>query len=207
MSKYLSSVSVQCGASMGSRPEFAKAARRLGTTLAGAGICVVYGGVRTGLMGCLADAVLENGGRIIGVVPRLLLERGLAHEGLSELRIVETMHERKSLMLELADATISLPGGVGTMDEFWEVLAGAQLGLHCKPCGILNSDGYYDLLLAFMDHALAKGLLSATDKSNVIVTDNPESLLAKLSESVAGRRATSNLQEEKDRRTTWAPLI
>jgi len=98
------------------------------------------------------------------------------------------MHERKSLMLELADATIVLPGGVGTQDEFWEVLAGAQLGLHSKPCGILNIDGYYDSLLAFIDRALAEGLLSATDKGNVIVSDNPEALLVGLSELVAGRR-------------------
>jgi uncharacterized protein (TIGR00730 family) len=158
------------------------------------GIRVVYGGVKTGLMGSLADSVLEHGGEITGVVPQFLVDDGLAHEGLSELRIVASMNERKSLMLDLSDATVVLPGGVGTMDEFWEVLAGAQLGLHSKPCGILNVNGYYDPLLVFIDRALAEGLLSATDKSNVIVNDNPEALLSGLSEVVAGRRAASKLQ-------------
>lgn len=193
----LSAVFVQCGAKAGASSAFRVAARELGRTLAAAGILVVYGGIKTGLMELLAEAVLECGGQITGVVPRFLVEAGLAYDQLSELRIVETMHERKSLMLELADAIIVLPGGVGTQDEFWEVLAGAQLGLHSKPCGILNVDGYYDSLLAFIDRALAEGLLSATDKSNVIVSDNAEALLVALTEAVAGRRATSLCQDKR----------
>lgn len=155
---------------------------------------VVYGGVRTGLMGSLADSVLEHGGQVTGVVPQFLVDEGLAHEGLSELRIVASMSDRKNLMLDLSDATVVLPGGVGTMDEFWEVLAGAQLGLHSKPCGILNVNGYYDPLLAFVDRALVEGLLSATDKGNVIVNGNPEALLSGLSQLVAGRLAASKSQ-------------
>ena len=161
------------------------------------GIRVIYGGVRTGLMGALANSVLEHGGEVTGVVPQFLVDEGLAHEGLSDLRIVASMNERKNLMLGLSDATIVLPGGVGTMDEFWEVLAGAQLGLHSKPCGVLNVNGYYDPLLVFIDRALAEGLLSDADKGNVIVNRNPEALLSGLSEVVAGRLAPSGIQRFK----------
>jgi uncharacterized protein (TIGR00730 family) len=133
-------------------------------------------------MGSLANSVLEHGGTVIGVVPGFLKDQGLAQDGLTELRVVETMHERKNLMVELADAIIILPGGVGTQDEFWEVLAGAQLRLHSKPCGILNVDGYYDSLLAFIDRALAEEFISAGDKDNVLVSQHPEQLLAELSE-------------------------
>lgn len=185
----VTSVYVQCGSKAGVSPAFNDAARNLGRVLAAAGIRVVYGGVRTGLMGALADSILEHGGHVIGVLPRFLADEGLAHERLSELRIVSSMNERKSVMLALSDATIVLPGGVGTQDEFWEVLAAAQLGFHAKPCGILNVEGYYDSLLVFIDRALAEGFLSATDRRNILVGWHPEQLIADLSERAFQGRA------------------
>jgi uncharacterized protein (TIGR00730 family) len=182
----LTSIGVQCGSHPGMNPAFMTAASEVGKALASAGICVVYGGVRTGLMGALADSVLEHGGCVIGVIPQCLADEGLAHGGLSELNIVSTMNERKTRMLELSEATMILPGGVGTQDEFWEYLAAAQLGFHAKPCGILNVDGYYDPLLAFIDRALAEGFLSAADKRNVVVGQSEVALIAELSQRVSG---------------------
>jgi len=123
---------------------------------------------------------------VIGVLPQFLMDEGIAHSGLSELSIVSTMNERKLRMIELSEATIILPGGVGTQDEFWEYLAGAQLGFHAKPCGILNVEGYYDSLLAFIDHAYAEGFVSVADKRNVIVKRNARELIAELSQTVFG---------------------
>ena len=193
----LGSVYVQCGSRAGVNPTFTAAAARLGETLAAVGIRVIFGGVGTGLMGSLARSVLEHGGQIVGVVPGFLVEAGLAHSGLSDLRVVSTMNERKAVMLELSDAMIVLPGGVGTQDEFWEVLAGAQLGMHRKPCGILNVEGYYDSLLAFIDRALSEGLLSATDKGNILVSEDPEELIGELSRKAAERMvlASSAIEE------------
>lgn len=182
----LHSVGVQCGSKLGLNPAFQDAARELGTALATAGIRVVYGGVRTGLMGTLADSILAHGGYVVGVLPQCLMEEGLAHRELSELNVVSTMSERKTRMLELSEATIILPGGVGTQDEFWEVLTAAQLGLHAKPCGVLNVDGYYDPLLAFIDRALAEGFMSAADRRNLLVGRNAETLIADLSQRVLG---------------------
>ena len=176
------SVSVQCGSHPGKSPAFDEAARNLGRALAQSGIRVIFGGVRTGLMGSLADSVMEHGGRIIGVLPRFLLDEGIAHDGLTELKIVASMAARKDVMLELADATIVLPGGVGTQDEFWEVLASAQLGFHAKPCALLNTDGYYDSLLAFIDRAVAEGFMPAAERNNIMVARVPEDLIAQLSE-------------------------
>lgn len=177
----LASVYVQCGSKPGTRPAYEAAARHLGRALAEASICVVYGGVRTGLMGSLADAVLEGGGQVVGVLPEFIAGSGMAHEGLSEMRVVASMAERKALMLELSDAVIMLPGGVGTQDEFWEVLAAAQLGLHAKPCGLLNTEGYYDCLLAFIDRAVAEGFFPADERSSIVVAKEPEHLLETLS--------------------------
>jgi uncharacterized protein (TIGR00730 family) len=177
----LASVYVQCGSKPGTRPVYDAAARNLGRALAEASIRVVYGGVRTGLMGSLADAVLEGGGQVIGVLPDFIAGSGMAHEGLSEMRVVASMAERKALMLELSDAAIMLPGGVGTQDEFWEVLSAAQLGLHAKPCGLLNTEGYYDCLLAFIDRAVAEGFFPAEERSNIVVAKEPEHLVAALS--------------------------
>jgi uncharacterized protein (TIGR00730 family) len=133
-------------------------------------------------MGVLADAVLEHSGHITGVIPQCLVEQGLLHEGLSELRIVDAMHERKRLMLEVSDAVIVLPGGVGTQDEFWDVLTCAQLGLYAKPCGILNIDGFYDSLLAFIAKAQSEGFILAADRDNLIISDNPAQLISALAE-------------------------
>lgn len=185
----VTSVYVQCGSKPGLSPAFTAAARNLGRGLAAAGIRVVYGGVGTGLMGSLADAVLEHGGQVLGVLPGFIADSALAHEGLSEVRIVASMAERKALMLQLSEAVIMLPGGVGTQDEFWEVLATAQLGLHATPCGILNVDGYFDALLAFIDRALLEGFLSVADKDNILVSDDPEELIGKLSRKAAERMA------------------
>jgi len=196
----LATVSVQCGSRPGIDPAFEGAARELGSALVSANLSVVYGGMATGLMGFLADSVLEQGGRIVGVIPRFLNKAGLRHEGLAELHVVKTMEERKSLMLDLADATIVLPGGVGTMDEFWEVLAGAQLEQHSKPCGLLNISGYYDSLLAFMDRALREGLISLSDKNNVIVGDNSKVLIERLFEAVAVTRLPALRDSRREER-------
>lgn len=185
MKSGLRSAGVYCGSSPGINPAFHLAARNVGQTLAESGIRLVYGGLRTGLMGALADAALEHGGTVTGVVPRFLMDKGLVHEGISELRIVSSMHERKCVMLDLSDATIILPGGIGTQDELWEVLAGAQLGFHRKPCGILNVEGYYNSLFAFIDQALAQGFLSAADRNTVQISDEPEPLIRTLSDKVA----------------------
>ena len=147
-------ICVFCGSSSGLRPAYAAAAGSLARHLAANRITVVYGGSKVGLMGILADAALAVGGEVIGVIPDSLIEKEVAHARLSDLRVVKSMHERKALMAELSDAFIALPGGFGTLEEFCEVLTWAQLGLHRKPCGILNIEGYYDRLLALFDMLL-----------------------------------------------------
>jgi uncharacterized protein (TIGR00730 family) len=156
----------------------------LGAALAASEIRVVYGGIKTGLMSSLVEAALARGGCVTGVVPEFFFAQGLASEDLPDLRIVRSMEERKSTMLDLSDAVIMLPGGVGTQDEFWEALVGAQLGFHKKPCGVLNVNGYYDALLAFIDRALAEGFMSAADRENILVSRCPERLIADLSDRV-----------------------
>jgi hypothetical protein len=141
---------------------------------------VVYGGAQVGLMGALAGAALAAGAEVIGVIPESLVAREIAHRGLSELRVVPTMHQRKALMAELSDAFIALPGGFGTLDEFCEVLTWSQLGIHRKPCGILNVEGYYDPLLALFDRAVADGLLKAANRALVLADSSPQRLLAQL---------------------------
>ena len=142
------------------------------------GLGLVYGGARVGLMGVLADTMLQHGGRdIIGVIPQALLDREIGHTGLADLRVVGSMHERKALMVELADAFIALPGGYGTLEEFCEVLTWAQLGLHRKPCGLLDVDGYFDPLLALFDAAVAAGFLRAENRALVLTSSEPDSLL------------------------------
>jgi uncharacterized protein (TIGR00730 family) len=155
----LHSVCVFCGSSVGVRPEFAQAAEEMGRLLAERQIRVVYGGGNVGLMGALANAALAAGGQVIGVIPQMLVDRELAHTGLTELRIVLSMHERKALMAELSDAFIALPGGLGTFEELFEVLTWAQLGIHNKPCGCLNVLAYFDALLALLNQAIAEGFL------------------------------------------------
>jgi uncharacterized protein (TIGR00730 family) len=174
------SVCVFCGANAGSRPEYAEAARRLGAALAERGLEVVFGGGHVGLMGVLADAALQAGGRVVGVIPQALVERELAHRRLSELHVVETMHQRKALMADLADAFVALPGGYGTLDELFEILTWAQLGLHGKPVGLLNVGGFFDALLAWLEHAVAERFLPAAHRDFLLVERQPEALLDRL---------------------------
>ena len=170
-------VCVFAGSSAGVRPEYMTAATDLGRVLAARGIGLVYGGARVGLMGAVADAVLTGGGEVTGVIPRSLVEKEVAHSGLTELRVVTTMHERKALMADLSDAFIALPGGWGTLDEFFEILTWAQLGLHCKPCGVLNVQGYFDRLLSFLDHSVEQGFVRREYGALLAVSDRPSTLL------------------------------
>ena len=171
---------VFAGSSAGARPEYRAAAAELGAALARRRIDVVFGGGQVGLMGVLADAVLENDGHITGVIPEALVSRDIAHAGLPDLRIVRSMHERKALMAELSDAFVALPGGWGTLEEFFEVLTWAQLGLHRKPCVLLNVAGYFDGLLSFLDHAIDERFVRAENGSLVLVASSVEALLGQL---------------------------
>ena len=173
-------VCVFCGSRAGTRPEYAAAARALGALLAERGLTLVYGGGNVGLMGHIADAALAAGGRVIGVIPQSLVDREVAHHGVSELRIVRTMHERKALMNDLADAFVALPGGFGTLDEFFEVLTWAQLGIHGKPCGLLNVAGYFDPLLAAADHMAAEGFLRPEHRHMLLAGTDARALLERL---------------------------
>lgn len=152
-------VCVFAGSNPGKRPAYDAAARALGQELVARGYGLVYGGGRVGLMGALADAVLESGGYVTGVIPHGLAVKEVAHEGLQDLRIVDSMHERKALMAELSSAFVALPGGLGTLEELFEVLTWAQLGIHAKPCCVLNAGGYYDGLVAFINHAVDQGFV------------------------------------------------
>jgi uncharacterized protein (TIGR00730 family) len=173
-------VCVFTGSSSGARPEYRKAAVTLGRLLAERGIGVVYGGARVGLMGVLADTALSAGGEVVGVIPAGLVAKEIAHTGLTDLRIVGSMHERKALMSDLADAFIALPGGWGTLEEFFEVLTWAQLGLHRKPCGLLNAHGYFDTLLAFLNHTVGEGFVRPENTGLIAVAATPGELLERL---------------------------
>jgi uncharacterized protein (TIGR00730 family) len=173
----LQSVCVFCGSSTGANAAYTEAARSLGTTLAEANIRLVFGGGHVGLMGVISNAALAAGGEVIGVIPKFLVERELAHEGLSDLRIVGSMHERKALMSDLSEGFIALPGGTGTLEEFFEVLTWAQLGEHEKPCGLLNVAGYYDPLLTAFDRMVEADFLSESNRALLLVEDDPEQLL------------------------------
>lgn len=176
----LKRICVFCGSSVGLRPAFATAARELGGTLAERGLGVVFGGGKVGLMGVLADAALAAGGEAIGVIPEALVAREIGHNGLTRLHVVRSMHERKTLMADLADAFIALPGGYGTFEEFFEAVTWTQLGIHQKPCGLLNVDGYYDALLELLVGAVADGFIRETNRSLVLDAPDVSSLLAKL---------------------------
>jgi uncharacterized protein (TIGR00730 family) len=173
---------VFCGSSSGARDSYAAAATSLARHLVANRIAIVYGGGKVGLMGKLADAALEAGGEVIGVMPRLLVEKEIAHSRLSDLRVVGSMHERKAQMAELSDAFIALPGGYGTIEEFCEILTWTQLGLQRKPCGILNTDGYYDRLLSLFDHAIAEQFLKPVHRRIVISDHRPDCLVSRLLE-------------------------
>jgi uncharacterized protein (TIGR00730 family) len=175
-------VCVFCGSSSGADPAFAATTARLGALLASRGIGLVYGGGSVGLMGVLADAVLQAGGHVIGVIPSALVLKEVAHHDLPDLRIVATMHERKALMAELADGFVALPGGLGTLDELFETLTWAQLGLHHRPCGLLDTGGYYRPLLAFLDRAVEAGFLRAQHRGLLLVDEDPERLLDRLAQ-------------------------
>lgn len=182
-------VAVFCGASNGGRPDYPKAAWELGTALADRGITVIYGGGRAGLMGAVADAALSRGGQVVGVITRLLYGRELGHEGITDLHVVETMHERKMMMATLADAFITLPGGLGTFDELFEILAWAQLGIHTKPVGLLNVNGYYDGLMTFLDHVEKENFLRLHHRTEVLFEPGVATLLDRLQETAAKKAA------------------
>jgi uncharacterized protein (TIGR00730 family) len=176
----LKRICVFCGSSVGERPAYAAAARELGCTLAERGLGVVFGGGKVGLMGVLADAALAAGGEAIGVIPEALVAREIAHNSLTELRVVRSMHERKTLMADLADAFIALAGGYGTFEEFFEAVTWTQVGIHKKPCGLLNVEGYYDALLALLNRAVADGFIREANRSLVLDAPDVPTLIEKL---------------------------
>ena len=171
-------ICVFCGSSLGARAEYAAAARELGSFLARKGIGIVFGAGNVGLMGQLADAALAGGGEVIGVIPHALVERELAHPGLSGIHVVRSMHERKALMAELSDAFIAAPGALGTFEEILEIVTWGQLGLHEKPCGVLNLRGYFDPLLALLDNAVDEGFLKPKHRGLLLVGETPADLYA-----------------------------
>jgi uncharacterized protein (TIGR00730 family) len=172
-------ITVFCGSSPGATQDYQDASRRLGQALAQRGITLVFGGGRVGLMGQLARACCEAGGRVIGVITQQLLEMEVAYTDLADLRVVASMHERKALMAELADGFIALPGGLGTLEEFFEVLTWAQLGMHPKPCGLLNTRRYFDKLTAFLDHAVEQRFIEPVHTEMIQIDESPEGLLQK----------------------------
>ena len=173
-------VCVFAGSNVGARPDYAAAARALATACAARGLGIVYGGGSVGLMGALADRALASGAEVIGVIPAPLATKELAHAGLSELRVVESMHERKATMNALADGFIALPGGLGTFEETLEVLTWAQLGIHSKPVGVLNVAGYYDGLVHWLAHAVGEGFVRREHVGLLIVADDADDLLERL---------------------------
>ena len=187
MATRVTSIAVFCGSSSGLEPEFAVAARTVGREIARRRWTLVYGGGRVGLMGMLAEAALAAGGRVVGVIPRFLYEWEVGHDGLTQLEIVATLTERKVRMGDLADAFLTLPGGIGTMDELFEAMSWAQLGLEAKPNGLLNVNGYYDDLVAYMDRAVASGFVKPQHRSLLRVSSNCSQLLDELG---TGNRAT-----------------
>ena len=170
-------VCIFCGSSKGARPEYEDTARAMGQALAKRGIGLVYGGGNVGLMGIIADTVMKAGGEVIGVIPKALFEKEVGHRGVTELRIVGSMHERKALMADLADAFVAMPGGYGTFEEFCEVLTWAQLGFHRKPCGLLNVENYYAPLLTLFDQAVSEKFVKAEHRVLVLEETDPERLL------------------------------
>lgn len=174
-------ICVFCGSSPGVRPAYADMAAEMGRTLAAMEIELVYGGGKVGLMGIIARTVMECGGRVTGVIPIALKEKEVAYDGLDEMHVVGSMHERKALMAELSDGFVAMPGGIGTIEEIVEVLTWLQLGIHNKPCGLLNTEGYYDKLLEFLDHMVAEGFIRQESREMVLVDTDPADLLMKMS--------------------------
>jgi hypothetical protein len=176
----LRNICVYCGASPGGRPVYIEQARALASAVVDRGIGLVYGGGCVGIMGALADAVLERGGAVTGVIPGSLVEKEVAHDGLTELVVTASMHERKTIMAERSDAFIALPGGLGTLEELFEVWTWAQLGFHSKPCGLLNVNGYFDGLIRFLDHATEEDFIKPPHRNMLAVETEPQTLLDRL---------------------------
>ncbi len=175
--KQIKSLCVFCGANPGNDTAFLQAAQQLGQLLAQRGIQLVYGGASVGLMGAVADAALDAGGQVLGVIPQALWDKELAHAGLTQLHVVDSMHQRKAAMAEASDGFIALPGGIGTMEEFFEVMTWTQLGFHHKPCGLLNTNGYYDHLGGFLDHVVSQGFLKPAHRRLALMDTAPGALL------------------------------
>jgi uncharacterized protein (TIGR00730 family) len=178
-------ICVFAGSRMGARSEYAEAARRLGMALVERGYGLVYGGGNVGLMTVIADTMLKMNGHVTGVIPDALVIKEVAHRGLSELRVVKSMHERKALMAELSQAFIAMPGGIGTLEELFEVLSWAMLGIHFKPCGLFNPAGYYQPLIEFLDYAVTEDFLKSKHRALLIVEDQPEDLLDRMDEAIS----------------------
>ncbi|MBD1918295.1 MULTISPECIES: TIGR00730 family Rossman fold protein [Cyanophyceae] len=178
----MKSICVYCGSNFGERGSYLEAAQSLGAEMAEHGITLVYGGGNVGLMGAVADSVLAAGGKVIGVIPQALVDKEVAHTGLSDLRVVSSMHERKSLMADLSDGFIALPGGLGTLEEFCEVATWTQLGFHKKACGLLNINNFYNSFLSFLDHATKEKFIRPEHRSIILAAENPVELIEKLSQ-------------------------
>ena len=176
----LTRLCVFCGTNAGARPDYGKAARELGALLAEEGIELVYGGASVGIMGELADAVQEGGGHVTGIIPQQLVQKEAAHHGIPDLIVVASMHQRKSQMADLSDGFIALPGGIGTLEGFFEILTWGQLGIHSKPCGILNIAGYFDALIAYLDHAVKEEFLTEAHRGTIMVESDPRKLLERM---------------------------
>jgi len=173
-------LAIFCGSNKGVNTKYAEAARTVGQLLAKKDIGVVFGGGKVGLMGVVADAALEQSGEVIGVIPEKLMEREVGHTGLTEMHVVKTMHERKAMMAMLSDGFVALPGGIGTIEEIIEVFTWHQIGYHNKPCAFLNTDGYYDKFFHFFDHMVEEGFLSAKQRDELIIAQDPQELISKL---------------------------
>jgi uncharacterized protein (TIGR00730 family) len=178
--RQMNRICVFCGTNPGSRPEYGEAARELGRILAEQGIELVYGGASVGIMGELADSAYEHGGHVTGIIPQQLMEKEAAHTGIPNLIVVASMHQRKSQMADMSDGFIALPGGIGTLEGFFEILTWGQLGIHAKPSGILNVAGYFDSLTRFLDHAVQEGFLTEEHRGAIIMESDPGRLLERM---------------------------
>ncbi|GJL53411.1 MAG: cytokinin riboside 5'-monophosphate phosphoribohydrolase [Nitrospirales bacterium] len=197
-------ICVFCGSTKGHHTAYEHMTRHLGQLLVQRGIGLVYGGGNIGLMGVIAETVLEQGGEVTGIIPTALAEKELAFQNITDLRIVHTMHERKALMEQLSDGFIALPGGYGTLEEICEMVTWAQLHIHHKPCGLLNVEGFYDSLLAFMDHQVHQGFLTSSNRTLIINADDPRLLLDQMQQQV---NAPHSPQEHSQSSTNTSPLF
>jgi uncharacterized protein (TIGR00730 family) len=180
MADSLQRVCVYCASNDGARPEYLAAARALGRAIASRGMCVVYGGGRVGLMGALADAALDAGGEVVGIMPHALVQREVAHHGLTALHVVDSMHERKAMLADMSDAFIAMPGGLGTLEEFFETWTWAQLGVHQKPVGLLDVVGYWQPLVRMLEHATAEGFVRGTPQEWLVMEQDADAMLDRL---------------------------